>query len=39
MAYTNISLFSGALGLDIGLEQSGFVTVVCVENNKIRKGS
>lgn len=29
-----ISLFSGALGLDIGLEQAGFQTVVAVEYNK-----
>lgn len=28
-----ISLFSGAGGLDIGLEQAGFETVVCVEND------
>lgn len=30
---TNISLFSGAGGLDIGLHQSGFLTKVCVEND------
>ncbi len=28
-----ISLFSGAGGLDIGLEQAGFETVACVEND------
>lgn len=28
-----VSLFSGAGGLDIGLEQAGFSTVVCVEND------
>ena len=28
-----ISLFSGAMGLDIGVEQAGFKTVVCVEND------
>ncbi len=31
---TIISLFSGALGLDLGLEKAGFKTVVAVENNK-----
>ncbi len=30
---TVVSLFSGAGGLDIGLEQAGFVTSVCVEND------
>jgi DNA (cytosine-5)-methyltransferase 1 len=29
-----ISLFSGALGLDIGLEKAGFKVVVAVESNK-----
>ena len=31
---TNVSLFSGAGGLDIGLEKAGFQTRVCVENEK-----
>ena len=29
-----ISLFTGAMGLDLGLEQSGFETVVCNEIDK-----
>jgi DNA (cytosine-5)-methyltransferase 1 len=29
-----VSLFSGAMGLDIGLEMAGFETAVCVENDK-----
>lgn len=29
-----ISLFSGALGLDLGLEKAGFNCLVAVENNK-----
>jgi DNA (cytosine-5)-methyltransferase 1 len=28
-----VSLFSGAMGLDLGLESAGFVTLVCVEND------
>lgn len=31
---TVISLFSGAGGLDIGLEQSGYKTLVCVDNDQ-----
>lgn len=31
---TSISLFSGAMGLDLGLEQAGFETVVAVEMDK-----
>lgn len=31
--YSVVSLFSGAGGLDIGLEQAGFSTAVCVEND------
>jgi DNA (cytosine-5)-methyltransferase 1 len=33
MEYSVVSLFSGAGGLDIGLEQAGFRTVVCIEND------
>ena len=29
-----ISLFSGAMGLDLGLEKAGFESAVCVENDK-----
>jgi DNA (cytosine-5)-methyltransferase 1 len=29
-----ISLFSGGMGLDLGLSKAGFQTAVCVENNK-----
>lgn len=29
-----ISLFSGGMGLDLGLEMAGFTTAVCVENDK-----
>ena len=31
--FSVVSLFSGAGGLDIGLEQAGFSTAVCVEND------
>ena len=31
---TNFSLFTGAGGLDIGLERAGFQTRVCVENDR-----
>ena len=31
MEYPVVSLFSGAGGLDIGLEEAGFHTAVCVE--------
>jgi len=34
---TNFSLFSGAGGLDIGLERAGFQSRVCVENDKYCK--
>ena len=44
MRYNAISLFSGAMGLDLGIEKSGFDIKVCVEFNKwaantIRKNS
>jgi len=29
-----ISLFTGAMGLDLGIEKSGFEVVACVENNR-----
>jgi DNA (cytosine-5)-methyltransferase 1 len=29
-----ISLFSGGMGLDLGLEKAGFATGICVENDK-----
>jgi DNA (cytosine-5)-methyltransferase 1 len=32
--YNTISLFSGAMGLDLGLEHSGFEALVCAENDK-----
>nr|WP_232337771.1 DNA cytosine methyltransferase [Deinococcus arboris] len=31
---TTISLFSGAMGLDLGLEEAGFQTLACVEVNE-----
>jgi len=33
--YNVVSLFSGAMGLDLGLEKAGFHTAVCVEMNKL----
>ena len=33
--YNVVSLFSGAMGLDLGLEQAGLHTAVCVEMNKL----
>ena len=32
--YNAISLFSGAMGLDLGIEQAGFDIKVCVEMDK-----
>lgn len=29
-----VSLFSGAMGLDLGLEKAGFETCICVENDR-----
>lgn len=34
MAYNVISLFSGAMGLDIGIERAGFKICVCIEKDK-----
>src|SRR4051794_29408349 len=34
-----ISLFSGALGLDLGLEKAGFNVAVAVESNKYAVGT
>ncbi len=34
MQFPVVSLFTGAGGLDIGLEESGFHTAVCVENDE-----
>lgn len=34
MKRRSISLFSGAMGLDIGLEQAGIETLACVETNE-----
>ena len=34
MQYNTISLFSGAMGLDLGVEAAGFDIRVCVEMNK-----
>jgi len=33
--YNVVSLFSGAMGLDLGLEKAGLHTAVCVEMNKL----
>ena len=33
-SFNTISLFSGALGLDLGVEKAGFKVKVCVENDK-----
>lgn len=35
MKYNAISLFSGAMGLDLGIEKAGFDIKVCVEMNKL----
>lgn len=34
MTYNTISLFSGAMGLDLGIEKSGFNIRVCIEMDK-----
>lgn len=34
MSYNAISLFSGAMGLDLGIERAGFDIRVCVEMDK-----
>src|SRR3989338_2925532 len=34
MEYNAISFFSGAMGLDIGIEKAGFDIRVCVDNDK-----
>ena len=34
MKYNAISLFTGAMGLDLGMEKSGMNICACVENNK-----
>lgn len=33
-SYNAISLFSGAMGLDLGIEKAGFDIKVCCEMNK-----
>ena len=33
-AYNTISLFSGAMGLNLGIEKAGFKIRVCVEKDK-----
>ncbi|MCX6767117.1 MAG: DNA cytosine methyltransferase [Candidatus Micrarchaeota archaeon] len=32
---TNVSLFSGAFGLDLGLEKAGFETVFCIDTDPV----
>jgi len=34
--YNVVSLFSGAMGFDLGLEKAGLNVKVCVENKKTR---